>query len=338
MITLQYTWFILIAVLLVGYTILDGFDLGVGFWHLFTRKEEARRKFISAIGPFWDGNEVWLLTAGGATFAAFPPVYATVFSGFYLALMLVIFALILRAVSIEFRSHEWNPTARARWDLAFFLGSTLSTILFGVAFGNILRGLPLDAQGNFTGTFFTLLNPFALLVGVLNLALIATHGALYIVLRTDGELADQARRWARIAWITYLLLAVVTIVAAVKTMPHLLANYQNLPILWTIPVLAVTAIVLTGVLNIRGMAVNAFVASSAAIALLLVSAAAGLFPTLVPALGNPALNLTALNSSSSFLTMKVMLVFAAVGMTMVIGYTTWVYRTFSGKVTSDTAY
>ncbi|MHB9131947.1 MAG: cytochrome d ubiquinol oxidase subunit II [Armatimonadota bacterium] len=338
MTALQFIWFGLIAVLIVGYTVLDGFDLGVGIWYLTVRKEEVRRTLMSTIAPFWDGNEVWLLTAGGATFAAFPPVYATVFSGFYLALMLVLFVLILRAVSIEFRAREWDPKARARWDLAFGLGSTVAVLLFGVAFGNIMRGLPLDAQGNFTGTFFTLLNPFALLVGVLNIAMLATHGALYVALRTEGELAAQAKAWARSAWVAYLPLAVITITVAAIFQPHLLANYQEWPILWAVPALALTAIILAGAWSRQGKAGQAFAASSTGIALLLVSAAAGLFPTLVPALNNPAWNLTALNSSSSFLTLEVMLVIAVVGMAIVVGYTIWVYRTFGGKVTEDLHY
>ncbi len=337
MTALQTIWFALLAVLVAGYTVLDGFDLGVGCWYLFARGKGSRGTMLSAIGPFWDGNEVWLLTAGGALFAAFPPVYASVFSGLYLALMLVLCGLILRAVAIEFRTKEPSPRVRARWDAAFALGSIVPALLFGVAFGNILRGLPLDAQGNYTGNFFSLLNPFALLVGLCNVAMLATHGALYLVIRTQGNLAAQARRWARGAWLVYLPLALLAILAAVLTQPHLLANYRTLPILWLVPLLGVGAAALIGYWHGRGQAKLAFAASSAAIVLLLVAAAAALFPTLVPALGHPAWSLTAANSSSP-LTLRVMLILALVGMAIVGGYTIWVYRTFGGVVNGDEEY
>jgi len=174
---LQVAWYFLIGLFLLVYAILDGFDLGVGFWYLFAKKEDHRRLLLNAIGPVWDGNEVWLLTGGAAIFAAFPQIYATVFSGFYLALMLVIFGLIFRAVSIEFRDKGESPGWRNFWGAAFGIGSILAALLFGVAVGNILRGLPLDEHGNFTGTFFTLLNPYALLIGLLGFVMFATHGA-----------------------------------------------------------------------------------------------------------------------------------------------------------------
>ena len=204
--TLQVIWFLLIGILLAGYAILDGFDLGVGFWHLFGKKDEERRIFIRSIGPVWDGNEVWLLTAGGALFAAFPPVNASVFSGFYLALVLVLLGLIFRVVSIEFRNQLEDPSWRRRWDLAFSLGSALPALLFGVALGNLVRGLLLDESGDYIGGFFALLNPYSLLVGVTGVAMFATHGALYLALKTEGELQVRARGWASRAWIAYLVL------------------------------------------------------------------------------------------------------------------------------------
>jgi len=175
---LQVTWFLLIGVLLTGFAILDGFDLGVGVWHLRARGDRERRTLLNAVGPVWDGNEVWLLTAGGALFAAFPPVYASVFSGFYMALMLLLLALIFRAVSMEFRGKVESDGWRRFWDLGFGLGSALPAILFGVAVGNIMRGIPLDADGNFTGTFFSLLHPYALATGLLSLAAFVCHGAI----------------------------------------------------------------------------------------------------------------------------------------------------------------
>src|SRR5450756_674495 len=207
---LQAAWFVLVGVLLVGYAILDGFDLGVGMQHLTTaRTDEERRTLMNSIGPVWDGNEVWLITAGGALFAAFPKVYATVFSGFYLALMLVLAALILRAVSLEFRSRERGRGWRTTWDLAFFMGSVLPAILFGVVIGNIMRGVPLDSQGDYAGTFVGLLSPFALAVGLLSAAMFLTQGAAWLLLKTEGALQARARRTALVGQVATLVLWVV---------------------------------------------------------------------------------------------------------------------------------
>jgi cytochrome d ubiquinol oxidase subunit II len=332
---LQTIWFLLIGVLLTVYAILDGFDLGVGFWHLFTKKDEHRRAFLNAIGPVWDGNEVWLLTGGGAIFAAFPHVYATVFSGLYLALMLVLFALIFRAVSIEFRSKSPSASWRNTWDRAFSIGSVVPALLFGVAVGNILRGLALDATKNFTGTFFDLLNPYALLFGLLSFAMFITHGALYLVLKTENELALRAKRWAQNVWGIYLGLFVLASIVTIITQPQLLENYFNVPVLWLFPIFAIAMIIAVRVFNGKDKAGRAFLSSSLAIVGLCATAAAGLFPNLVPALNNPQWSLTVVNASSSTLTLTVMLILALLGMPIVIGYTIWIYRTFRGKVKLD---
>jgi cytochrome d ubiquinol oxidase subunit II len=322
MIALQIAWFLLIGLLLTVYAILDGFDLGLGFWHLFTRKDAERRMLIRSVGPVWDGNEVWLLTGGGALFAAFPPVYATVFSGFYLALMLLLAALIFRAVSVEFRGKVESARWRRVWDAAFGLGSSLAALLFGVALGNLLRGLPLDAQGNFTGDFFTLLNPYALLIGAAGFAMLLTHGALYVWLKTTGEMESRARGWARIAWTFYLGLFVLASVATIAAMPGLLDNYLQSPILFGIPVLAFGFIVLLGVCMYRGKPKRAFLFSALSIAALMATAGASLFPRLAPARGAPELSLTAFNASSSQLTLT----------TMLVAYTIWVHRKFAYKI------
>ena len=193
-------WFLVLGGLFSGYAILDGFDLGVGFWHLFAKRPGERKAFIRSIEAFWDGNEVWLLTAGGGLFAAFPPVYATVFSGLYLAMMLVLLGLIFRATAIEFRNKVDSPRWTAAWDLAFSLGSILPSILFGVAIGNVLLGLELSALGDYTGGFLALLNPFALLCGIVGLAMFAHHGALYLAMKLEGPVANDARKWAGMAW------------------------------------------------------------------------------------------------------------------------------------------
>jgi cytochrome d ubiquinol oxidase subunit II len=332
---LQTAWFFLVGVLLIGYAILDGFDLGVGFWHLRVKADRDRRVLLNAIGPVWDGNEVWLLTGGGAIFAAFPPVYATVFSGFYLALMLLLVALILRAVSLEFRSKVASAGWRTGWDAAFSVSSMVATLLLGVAFGNILRGIPLDAEGNYTGGFFDLLNPYALVVGLTTVAVVAMHGALYIALKAPGEVSEQAQGWARKTWVAVFVLYAAATVWTIGFQPHLVASYLATPVLLVAPLVALVALVLVFPLVSRGSTLQAFVSSSVAIGGLLASAGLSLYPTIVPALNDPALSLTISNSSSSQNTLTAMLIIALVGMPIVLGYTVFIYRTFKGKVQLD---
>jgi cytochrome d ubiquinol oxidase subunit II len=335
MTALQVTWFVLVGVLLTGYALLDGFDLGVGLFYLGARGDRERRLLLNAVGPVWDGNEVWLLTGGGALFAAFPPVYATVFSGFYLAMMLVLLALILRAVAIEFRGKVDHASWKGGWDRAFAVGSVLAALLFGVAVGNVLRGVPLDADGNFAGSFVGLLNPYALLAGLLGLAMVATHGALYIALKTDGSLAARARGWAAVASVIYLLLFVAAACWTVLGQPHLVESYARAPVLWALPGLAAGGMVAIQVFVRRSAPGKAFAASCLSIVALMATAGAGLFPRWVPARGDLSLSLTISNSSSSEKTLGTMLVLAGIGMPMVIAYTVYVYRTFSGKVVLD---
>lgn len=332
MIALQVIWFFLIGILLTGYAILDGFDLGVGFWHLFTKKDEDRRILLGAIGPVWDGNEVWLLTGCGAIFAAFPPVYASVFSGFYLVLMLVLFALIFRAVSIEVRSKEQSPAWRKSWDIAFACGSVIAALLFGVAMGNLLRGIPLDASGNYAGTFFGLLSPYALLISVTGFAMLAVHGAVFIMLKTGGELQARAGRWAQIAWIVFLALVIVSTLATKLAAPQRFANFIRYPVLWLVPAAALAAIIATGGLIEKRDVVRAFAASAFSITGLMGIFAASVFPALVPGSGDSAMSLTITNASSSQRTLTIMLVMALIGMPIVVGYTIWIYKTFRGKV------
>jgi cytochrome d ubiquinol oxidase subunit II len=264
---------------------------------------------LNAVGPVWDGNEVWLLTAVGALFGAFPLVYASVFSGFYLALMLILLVLMGRAISFEFRSQVESPRWRGAWDVVFSVSSTVAILLFGVALGNILRGIPLDPAGNYTGTFFGLLNPYALMIGVLGLAgWVGPAGALYLVL--------------------FLVASVVT----VTTQGHLLDNYRAHPLLWAIPVAVLSFIGGALFLHRNGEAGRAFLCSSLSIAAIWGLVGAGLFPKLVPALGAPELSLTVVNASSGGLTLKAMFIIALLGMPLVIGYTIWVYRAFKGKV------
>ncbi len=230
---------------------------------------------LNAVGPVWDGNEVWLLTAGGALFGAFPAVYASVFSGFYLALMLVLLVLMARAVSFEFRSQVESPRWRSAWDAVFSVSSAVAILLFGVALGNILRGVPLNASGDFTGSFWTLLNPYALMIGVLGLAMLAFHGALYVVIKGSGDLEARARGWARVAGTAYLALFLVASLVTIATQEHLLENYREVAVLWAIPVLVLAFIAGAITLHRRGESGRAFLSSSLSIAAMISAEIAG---------------------------------------------------------------
>ena len=331
---LQAAWFFLVGVLLVGYAILDGFDLGVGMQHLTTaRTDEERRILMNSIGPVWDGNEVWLITAGGALFAAFPKVYATVFSGFYLALMLALAGLILRAVSLEFRSKERGRGWRTTWDIAFFVGSVLPAVLFGVAIGNIMRGVPLDGRGDYAGTFVGLLSPFALAVGMLSAAMFLMQGGAWLVLKTEGVLQARARRTALVGQAATLALWVVVTTWSRAEAPALWDRFGLIPA-WLAPVIAVLALVAFPVLVRRGRAASAFAASSAAIAAMIATLGIGLWPNLLPARDQGA-SLTVPLTASSDLALSVMLIIALLGLPFVLAYTFWVYRMFRGPVRLD---
>ncbi len=332
---LQIIWFLLIGVLLVGYAILDGFDLGVGVLHLFiARSDHDRRVLINSIGPVWDGNEVWLLTGGGAIFAAFPKVYATVFSGFYLALMLLLACLVLRAVSLEFRSKQQSPRWRSAWDIAFAVGSIGPALLFGVAIGNVLRGVPISADGEFAGSFLGLLNPFALCVGLLSLTMFVMQGSAWLMMKTSDGLRARATAVAKVSWIAFVALWIVVTAFSKVAAPHLWNNYEN-ALTWIAPVLFVLATV-AFLLAVRGgMAGSAFAASSISIATLILIMGQGLFPYMVPSFGNLANSLTISNASSTPLTLKTMLAIALIGMPFVVGYTIYIYRHFTSNVVID---
>jgi cytochrome bd ubiquinol oxidase subunit II len=329
---LQTTWFLLIGVLLIGYAILDGFDLGVGMLHNFiAKKDEERRILINSIGPVWDGNEVWLLTGGGAIFAAFPPVYATVFSGFYIALMLLLAALIFRAVSLEFRSKEPGATWRKSWDVAFGVGSFLPALLFGVAIGNIVRGIPIGPDGEYAGTFFTLLNPFAIMLGLLSTAMFVMQGAAWLMVRTEGELRARAQKAGVVATVvTIALWAMATAFSRVAA-PHTWNAYAN-PVFYLVPLTFVVFGILTFVQFRKGASGLTFLFSSLAVTAVVGLVGVGLYPYMVPALGNLDASLTIHNSSSSQLTLKTMLYIALGGVPIVLAYTIFIYSKFFGPV------
>ena len=329
---LNTIWFVLVGILFIGYAVLDGFDLGVGVLHLFTKGEDRRRININAIGPVWDGNEVWLLTGGGALFAAFPIVYATVFSAFYLALMLLLFALILRAVSFEFRGKVKSSTWRTACDWAFGIGSLLPAVLFGVALGNILRGIPIDKTGSFTGSFLGLLNPYSITVGVLTLVLFVMHGAVYMAMKTSGEQQRWILRWINPAWIAFVALYLFTTLATFFEAGFLFQGLLSNPLFWVLILLLFGSVLYVPVATKAEKYFKAFLASSIVIASIIGLVAVSLFPRFVPSRIDMAYSLTIHNSSSTPGTLGAMLIIALIGMPIVIGYTIFIYRVFRGSV------
>ena len=330
---LNIVWYILFVVIIAGYIVLDGFDLGVGILHLFIAKnDEERRITLNSIGPIWDGNEVWLILGGGALFAAFPLVYASLFSGFYGAMMLVLLFLILRAVAIEFRSKRPGLGWRKMWDFIFFLASLCIALLLGVAFGNVLMGVPIDAQGNIQAFIPNLLTPFALLIGLTTISMLAYHGAIFLAMKTDGELLARVKRSITPLMVTFFILN--TIVIGVILLTHQEISNQYLAQLWLVilPAAALAAVIFAGWMVRREQYFIAFVASALMIILLILSSAAGLYPNLLISTINPDFNQTIFNAASEANTLVVMLVIAAVGMPFVILYTAGIYYIFRGKV------
>ncbi|MDD3178801.1 MAG: cytochrome d ubiquinol oxidase subunit II [Opitutaceae bacterium] len=335
-IDLNTVWFVLVGALFTGYVILDGFDLGVGVLHLFVvRRDAERRVFINAIGPVWDGNEVWLVTGGGALFAAFPDVYATVFSGFYLAFMGLLCALIFRAVAIEFRSKHPSPRWRAFWDAGFALGSLGSALLIGVAMGNIAWGVPIDAHGEFAGSFPGLLHPYALLMGVTTVALFAMHGAIYLVLKTEGELQAHIRTWVNPLIITFILSYVILTLATLLYVPHVTEAFRREPWFFALVIPVVLAIANIPREVNRGKVFYAFLSSCAAMAGLMAIFGVGNYPYLVYSFPFPEHSLTAFNAASSPRTLGIMLTIALIGLPVVLAYTVSIYWIFRGKVKLD---
>jgi cytochrome d ubiquinol oxidase subunit II len=318
-------WFILLGVLWTGYFFLEGFDFGVGMLlHPFSKDEQERRVLINTIGPVWDGNEVWLLTAGGATFAAFPNWYATLFSGFYLALFLILLALILRGVAFEYRGKVDSDVWRRRWDLAIAVGSWVPAVLWGVAFGNIVAGVPIDADGNFTGSLLTLLNPFGLLGGITTASLFLLHGLHFVALKTEGEIHDRAKA-------TALKVAPVTIAAGGT---FLIWNQVARGAAWTwAPVLLAAGALVASVLAIRaGRDGWAFLATGVATAAAVIALFGSLYPNVMPSTTDVAFSLTVDNASSTAYTLRIMTWVAAIMTPVVLGYQAWTYWVFRQRI------
>jgi len=315
-------WFLLIAVLWTGYLVLEGFDFGVGMLLPVVSKDAVDRQVtLRTIGPVWDGNEVWLLVAGGATFAAFPLWYASLFSGFYLALLVILVALIVRGMALEYRNKRHDATWHRRWDLAIVIGSAVPALLWGVALANIVRGVPLDAGHNYTGTFFTLLNPYALLGGFTTLVLFALHGAIFLALKTHGDVRDRAR-----GLVLRLSMIAVPLAAAFLLWTQSLDGSW---ITWALALVAAACLVGGIAASRLGRDGLGFLGTSAAIALAAATLFTTLYPNVLPSTTDPAFSLTTLNAASTPYTLKIMTWVAVIFTPIVLlyqGYTYWVFR------------
>ncbi len=328
-------WFLVLGGLFSGYAILDGFDLGAGAWHLFLRKEKSRRIALNAIGPVWDGNEVWLVIGGGSLFAGFPDVYATLFSAMYIPFMLFLFFLIFRAVSIEFRSKEPMKWWRQMWDISYSVSSIMLSFLLGVVLGNVLQGMDLGPDKEYRGEWLTFLNPYSFLVGITTLALFMMHGAIYLTLKTEGRLFAKValllRRAILFFAVSFGLLTLYTLIY----IPHLSDDFRDSPALFILPAGAFLSIAniprLVGKKNYRA----AFLFSGLTVALLLMIVAFELYPVIILSVPDFENSLTVLNAAASEKALGIMLTFAAIGTPMVLSYTAFVFYTFRGKVQLD---
>ena len=364
--TLRLIWWLLLGILLIGFAVMDGFDLGIGtLLPAVARTDAERRLVLNVVGPVWEGNQVWLILGGGAIFAAFPALYAVSFSGFYMAMFLILFALILRPVGFKFRSKVEDPRWRAVWDWALFVGGFVPALVFGVAMGNVLLGVPFyfddTLRIHYSGGFFGLLSPFALLCGLVSVAMLVAHGASMLVIKTDGPVALRARRFGMLAALATAVLFVLggawlalgvdgyaLAGAAVTDAPSnplfkqvttlrggWMANYQAMPWTWIFPVLGVAGSLAAAVLLRAGRGMAAFLASALAIAGIILTEGLAVFPFLLPSSTHPGSSLTLWDASSSHLTLFVMLVATIVFLPLVLLYTSWVYRVLRGKVSPE---
>ena len=332
---LQTIWFFLWGLLWAMYFMTDGFDLGIGTLYPFLGKSnEDKQTMINAMGPLWDGNEVWLLTAGGVTFAAFPLVYSVMFSSLYTALMLILFALIIRGVSFEFRNKIKHPAWMKVWDTCIFIGSVAPAILFGVAFANIFRGIPINGEGLFQGNLFTLLNPYGLLGGVLFLMLFVQHGANWIIIKSEGDLQQRAIDLSKKIWPVLVAVAVIFLVASWFATP-LYKNYLTWPVLWLVILGTVAALLCIRLFLNQENWFKTWFASALTIVGATFFGVIGLYPNLFPSSIDPAFSLSAHNASSSPLTLKIMLAVVILFVPLVLAYQIWTYWMFKDKVTQE---
>ncbi len=362
----RFIWWVLIGVLLIGFAIADGFDMGVGMLsRILGRTDTERRVMINSIAPHWDGNQVWLITAGGALFAAWPMVYAAAFSGFYIAMILVLASLYFRPLGFDYRSKIEEPRWRRAWDICIFIGSFVPPLVIGIAFGNLLQGVPYHADAYlrlfYTGSFFELLNPFGLLAGVISVAMILTQGAAYLQMRTGGELALRARAAAQISALVMLVafaLAGVWVVYGIEgyvvtsTLDHAavsnplnkevarqagawLINFQRYPLLWLFPALGLLLPLLTVVCSRLKKGARAFLCSSLTLACVILTAGVAMFPFIMPSSTQPNVSLTMWDATSSLLTLNLMLYVAMVFVPIILIYTSWCYYKMFGRITKE---
>ncbi len=331
--TLDIIWYFVIVLSVICYAMLDGFDLGVGLLHPFAKTDHERRIFLNAIGPVWDGNEVWLVIAVGALFAGFPEVYATVFSAFYIPTMILLMGLIFRAVSIEFRSKSESKLWRFIWDGLFAFGSFVIAFGLGVVLGNLIEGIPLDKDHNYVGTFALFLRPYSLLMGVTTVALFMMHGINFLVMKTEGELHAKLRQWAPRSISFFIVTYVALTIATAYVHPQMMARMRMYPAFFLIPLLAFLTIICIPLLTRRKLDGSAFLSSCLSIALLLSLFSIGTYPYMVRSTLDPEQNSLLIgNSAASSLTLKILLLIVVIGIPMVLGYGFYVYRLFRGKV------
>lgn len=325
-------WFLVLGAVLSAYAILDGFDLGSGTLHLFLKGDKNRRIALNSIGPIWDGNEVWLVIAGGALFAGFPEVYATVFSTFYIPLILFLVFIIFRAVAIEFRSKEEMKWWRTGWDIAYSVSSALLAFLLGIVFGNVLKGMPIDENFEYYGSWFVFLNPFSIMVAITILLLFAMHGAIYLSLKTEGALYSNIRNFVRKTVIAFVVAFVFLSFYTLVYEPHLTVRFKEFPALFLVPVLLVLSIA-----NITRLIANhkyfpAFIFSSITIMLMFILAAINLYPNIIVSTIDPAYSLTIYNGASSQKALGIMLIIAAIATPFALFYSVFSLWTFRGRV------
>lgn len=342
---METLWFVIVAVMLTAYVLLDGFDLGAGAVHLLVgRSGEERRTILRTIGPVWDGNEVWLLAAGGTLYFAFPLLYASSFSGFYLPLIIVLWLLMLRGIGIEFRAHLHSPLWRQFLDVVFSIASALLAVFFGAALGNVIRGVPLDASGYFFEPLWTtftvqpqagILDWYTVIGGVMALVALASHGALYVANKTEYELNERARRIAGYAWWALLALTPISLAATIYVRPAMLQNYARYPVGILIPVVVFGSLAAMAWFRSKENDWAAFVSSCTYLAGMLVGAAFGLYPYVLPASTEPAYGLTIYNTAAARHGLTVGIVWWVIGIVLALGYFLFVYRTFKGKVRTE---
>lgn len=329
-------WFLVVGGLFSGYAILDGFDFGAGAWHLFFKKEENRRIALNAVGPVWDGNEVWLVIGGGALFAGFPVLYASLLSSMYVPFMLFLMFIIFRAISIEFRGKESMAWWRKMWDISYSISSVMLAFLLGVVLGNVLQGLAIGPGFEYKGAgFFEFLNPYAIMVGTTTLALFMSHGAIYLLMKTEGRMFAKLTFLLKRGMIFFMVSFGITSLYTLLYVPQLSDTFKTNPAYFLVPLLVFLSIANIPRLANKKRYKQAFLFSSLTISLLLVMVAIELYPTLLLSTVDPAYNLTVYNAASSQKSLSIMLTIAAIGAPLVLAYTIFVYRTFRGKVKLD---